>query len=317
MRRAAEMALSGAQRAANLTARLLAFSRRQALAPRPADLNAIMREMTELLQRTLGEETELAGVFAAGLWPVEIDANQLESAVLNLAVNARDAMPGGGELVLETANAVLEESQLGADGEVTPGQYVVLAVSDNGAGMSKETLARVFEPFFTTKETGRGTGLGLSQVYGFVKQSGGHVDVTSEVGEGTTIKLYFPRYTGAILDPLVAGLATAPRGRAEEVILVVEDNDDVRAYSVMVLEELGYAVVEATEGRRRASPFWADRCSKSICCLQHDIILFPAGTAGTWRRRRGPSGPICGFCSPPAIPAMRSSTTAGSTRVSN
>ncbi len=246
IRRAADMALQGAQRAASLTARLLAFSRRQPLAPKPVDLNLLVRDMTELLHRTLGEQVELEGVMAQRLWLAEIDPNQLESAILNLAVNARDAMPEGGKLTIETANTALDESYVARDSEVVAGQYVMISVSDNGVGMPRETLARAFEPFFTTKDVGKGTGLGLSMVYGFAKQSGGHVTIYSEVGLGTTIKLYFPRFLGeGVADD--AEEALPPPGQGEEVILVVEDSDDVRAYSVMVLRELGYNVLEAAD----------------------------------------------------------------------
>lgn len=245
--RAADMALQGAQRAAGLTERLLAFSRRQPLAPQTLDANLLVRDMTELLHRTLGEQIELEGVLTPRLWPIEADPNQLESAILNLAVNARDAMPEGGKLTIETANALLDEAYAEVDAEVVPGQYVSIAVSDTGAGMSKETLARVFEPFFTTKDVGKGTGLGLSMVYGFAKQSGGHVTVYSEEGQGTTVKLYFPRHRGEQVASAAPALASAPGSSEGETVLVVEDNDDVRAYSVMILSELGYQVIEAAE----------------------------------------------------------------------
>ncbi|HVJ52339.1 MAG TPA: ATP-binding protein [Aliidongia sp.] len=245
--RAVDMAMQGAQRAATLTARLLAFSRRQPLEPKPLDLNLVVRDSTELLHRTLGETIELEGVLAPRLWPVEIDQNQLESAILNLAVNARDAMPEGGKLTIETGNTMLDESYAATDTEVIPGQYAVLSISDSGTGMSKEVLGHVFEPFYTTKGAGRGTGLGLSMVYGFVKQSGGHVTIYSEEGQGTTVRLYFPRYRGDL--PVEGGSpdAGAPLGLKGEIILVVEDNEDVRAYSVMTLTELGYGVLEAAD----------------------------------------------------------------------
>jgi signal transduction histidine kinase len=246
IQRAAEMALVGAQRAASLTNRLLAFSRRQPLAPRPLELNLLVRDMTELLHRTLGETVELETVLASRLWAVEVDQNQLESAILNLAVNARDAMPEGGKLTIETANTALDQSYFERDAEVIPGQYVMVSISDNGTGMSRDTLARAFEPFYTTKDVGRGTGLGLSMVYGFVKQSGGHVTLYSEEGHGTTVKLYFPRYTGK-LDPLrEAPSRPVPQASDGEVILVVEDSDDVRLYSASILRELGYRVLEAS-----------------------------------------------------------------------
>jgi len=245
--RALDMSLHAAERAASLTSRLLAFSRRQPLQPTPTDLNILVRNMTDLLHRTLGEAVELEGVLTPRLWRVEVDQNQLESAILNLAVNARDAMPAGGKLTMETANTFLDASYSASDAEVLPGQYAVLAVSDTGVGMPKETVARAFEPFYTTKEVGRGTGLGLSMVYGFVKQSGGHVTIHSEPGQGTTVKLYFPRHTGAgAVEPMPE--APLPPASAGEVVLVVEDNEDVRAYSVMSLSELGYEVLEAGDG---------------------------------------------------------------------
>jgi signal transduction histidine kinase len=250
IRRATEMATQGAQRAASLTRRLLAFSRRQPLEPKPLDLNALVRDMTDLLHRTLGETIELEGVLAPRLWAVEADQNQLESAIINLAVNARDAMPGGGKLTIETANTLLDESYSAIDAEVVPGQYAMVAVSDTGCGMSRETLSRAFEPFYTTKEVGKGTGLGLSMVYGFVKQSGGHVAIYSEEGHGTTVKLYFPRHVGGATDIIAKPERTVPRASPGEVVLVVEDNDDVRAYSAMVLSELGYGVLEATDADR-------------------------------------------------------------------
>jgi signal transduction histidine kinase/DNA-binding response OmpR family regulator len=245
--RAVDMAYQGAQRAAHLTGRLLAFSRRQPLEPKPLDLNALVRDMTELLHRTLGEQTELEGVLAPRLWTVEVDQNQLESAIINLAVNARDAMPDGGNLTIETANTALDEGYAAVDAEVVPGQYVMVAVSDTGVGMPKDVIARAFEPFYTTKETGRGTGLGLSMVYGFVKQSGGHVTIYSEEGQGTTVKLYFPRYMGSAASQPGARQPVIPKSSDGEVILVVEDNDDVRAYSTMILSELGYVILEAPD----------------------------------------------------------------------
>ena len=243
--RALAMARHAADRAASLTSRLLAFSRKQALQPAPTDLNGLVRDMTDLLHRALGEQVELEGVLSPRLWRAEVDQNQLESAILNLAVNARDAMPGGGKLTIETANTYLDANYSAKDAEVVPGQYVMVSVSDTGSGIPKDVLSKVFEPFFTTKELGRGTGLGLSMVYGFVKQSGGHVTIYSEEGDGTCVKLYFPRYGGE--EPLEPAwqAADSPSAADDEVILVVEDNPDVRAYSVMCLTELGYRVVEA------------------------------------------------------------------------
>lgn len=244
--RALEMARHAAERAAGLTSRLLAISRRQPLEPKPSDLNAVVRAMTDLLQRTLGEQIELSGVLSPHLWTVEVDQNQLESAILNLAVNARDAMPAGGKLTLQTENVSLDARHDRPDAEVTAGEYVMIAVSDTGTGIPKEQIARVFEPFFTTKEVGRGTGLGLSMVYGFVKQSGGHIEISSEPSEGTSIRLYFPRHHGAAPPQRDARTADTPSAVDGEVVLVVEDDPDVRAYSVMMLRELGYEVIEAS-----------------------------------------------------------------------
>ena len=249
-KRALESALKGAERAAALTHRLLAFSRRQPLAPKPLDVDKLVAGMSDMLNRTLGEMIGVEVVTSPGLWRIEADPNQLENAILNLAVNARDAMPSGGTLSIETANARLDEEYSAAHAEVAPGQYVIIAVTDTGQGMSKDTLARVFEPFFTTKEVGKGTGLGLSQVYGFTKQSGGHIKVYSEAGQGTTVKIYLPRLISnaaaeAPAGSLTLGLELSP---SRETILAVEDDDDVRAYTVECLRDLGYRVLEAHDG---------------------------------------------------------------------
>jgi CheY-like chemotaxis protein len=241
-------ALDGARRAATLTQRLLAFSRRQPLDPKPLDANRLVTGMSELLRRALGESIRTEVVQAGGLWQIFADGNQLESALLNLAVNARDAMPEGGKLTIETANTYLDEAYAAANAEVTPGQYVLIAVSDSGVGMPAEVVARAFEPFFTTKEVGAGTGLGLSQVYGFVKQSGGHVKIYSEVGEGTVVKLYLPRLEGESALEAIKPIRPPVGGTREEVVLVVEDDDSVREHSTGMLRELGYGVLEAADG---------------------------------------------------------------------
>jgi signal transduction histidine kinase/CheY-like chemotaxis protein len=265
LRRAADLAWQGAQRAASLTERLLAFSRRQPLQPKALDLNQLVRDMTELLHRTLGETVELEGVLAARLWTVEVDRNQLESAILNLALNARDAMPEGGKLTIETSNTELDDSYVATDAEVLPGQYVAVCISDTGAGMSQETLSRVFEPFFTTKDAGRGTGLGLSMVYGFVKQSGGHVTLYSEPGQGTTVKMYFPRYFGEAVANETLSQDQVPGAAGQEFVLVVEDNDEVREFSSSVLRDLGYEVIEARE---------ADSAAKILRNEGHIDLMF-------------------------------------------
>jgi len=268
--RGLEMARQAADRATALTARLLAFSRRQPLKPEPADLNVLVRDMTDLLHRTLGETVELEGVLTPRLWPVEVDGNQLESAILNLAINARDAMASGGKLTIETGNALLDDRYVATDSEVVPGQYVMVAISDTGMGMDADTLTRVFEPFFTTKEVGKGTGLGLSMVYGFVKQSGGHVTIYSEPGKGTTVKLYFPRFTGEGAAHVEEKPVHAPLRAYGETILVVEDNEDVRAYSVMILTELGYGVLEAVDADEALPLLASDR---RIDLLFTDVVL--------------------------------------------
>ena len=249
MQRALDNAMRGAHRAASLTQRLLAFSRRQALNPKPLDLNKFVAGSADFLGRSLGEAIEIETVGAAGLWTVEIDSNQLEVALLNLAINARDAMPKGGKLTLEAANAILDREYCQSNPEVTPGQYVMLSVSDTGVGMSKDVLARAFEPFFTTKELGHGTGLGLSQVYGFVKQSGGHLKIYSEVAHGTTVKIYLPRHFGTDDDDQLIDGELLGQGENGENILIVEDDDDVRAYLTDVLRSLGYGVVNAGNGK--------------------------------------------------------------------
>ena len=244
--RAVDYAMRGAERAASLTQRLLAFSRRQPLDPTPVDVGRLVTGMSELLRRSLGEQIAIETVLAGGLWRVLVDANQLEVSILNLAVNARDAMPDGGKLTIETANTMLDESYAAQQSEVVPGQYVVVSITDSGSGMSREVQARAFEPFYTTKDIGQGTGLGLSQVYGFVKQSGGHVKLYSEPGMGTTVKLYLPRLLAAdeaVAEPAV--VEHAPRSTRGETVLVVEDDQDVRAHSTGILRELGYDVLEA------------------------------------------------------------------------
>lgn len=250
LKRLIEQALKGATKAADLTQRLLAFSRRQTLVPSVVDANKLVAEMSELLRRTLGGAIRLETVLAGGLWRVFADAAQLESAILNLAVNARDAMPDGGELTIETANCHLDEGYSRANPDVSVGPYVMIAVTDTGSGMTPEVQARVLEPFFTTKEVGKGTGLGLPQVFGFVKQSGGHLKIYSEVGHGTTIRIYLPRHRGAevIGNKVVGGEEELPRGRPEELILAVEDEEDVRLMSVGALRDLGYTVIHAADG---------------------------------------------------------------------
>ena len=240
-----ENAMHGAARAATLTKRLLAFARQTPLNPTALDVNRLLNGMSEFLQRALGEQIALEIVGAAGLWPVEADAAELEAAILNLAVNARDAMAEGGKLTIETSNSYLDDAYCRREPDIKSGQYVLIAVSDTGTGMPKEVIERAFEPFFTTKDSGQGTGLGLSQVYGFVKQSGGHVKIYSEPGEGTSVKMYLPRFAGEL--PRSRESKVEPsRGRLGECVLVVEDDADVRHYVVETLGMFGYDVLEAS-----------------------------------------------------------------------
>jgi signal transduction histidine kinase/ActR/RegA family two-component response regulator len=242
-------AIEGAQRAAQLTGRLLAFSRQQTLAPAALDANKLVGGMSELLRRTIGENLRVETVLSGGLWRAYADPGQLENAILNLCVNARDAMPDGGRLTVETSNGHLDDAYAAENGDVAPGQYVMVSVTDTGAGMPADVVARAFDPFYTTKGVGKGTGLGLSQVHGFVKQSGGHVKIYSEPGVGTTVKLYLPRDYGD--EPARGASAETPtilpRAKGEEIILVVEDEERVRHLSVDGLRELGYTVVQASD----------------------------------------------------------------------
>jgi PAS domain S-box-containing protein len=238
-----------AERSAALTHGLLAFSRRQALEPKPIDANRLVSGMSGLLGRILGEGIEIETVLAAGLWTVEADINQLENALMNLAVNARDAMPAGGKLTVETANTYLDDAYSKTHAEVTPGQYVMIAVTDTGVGMSEETIEKAFDPFFTTKEPGHGTGLGLSQVYGFIKQSAGHIKIYTELGQGTTVKLYLPRSAGPDIytREQSAGPAISVKSHSE-TILIVEDNELLLASVKTMLQEHGYRVLAAPSG---------------------------------------------------------------------
>lgn len=270
------MIRSAALRGAELTAQLLAYSRKQALRPQSLDVNRLVLRISEMLQRVLGEHIHIETVLAAGLWPALADAPQLESAILNLAVNARDAMPEGGKLTLETANFRLDEQYTALHTEVTPGQYVLLAVTDTGVGMGPDTIEHAFEPFFTTKEPGKGTGLGLSMVYGFVKQSGGHVKIYSEPGRGTSVKVYLPRGDRAAIAgdaPLAA--PTTPMGT--ETILVVEDEELVRRTAVAQLAVLGYRVTEAPDG---ASAMALLKGQEAFDLLFTDVVL-PGGIMGS------------------------------------
>ncbi|USI74544.1 response regulator [Sphingomonas morindae] len=275
--RAVESATTGAQRAATLTQRLLAFARRQPLAPKAIDANQLILGMADLLRRTLGETITLDLALARELWTIEADPNQLETAMLNLAVNARDAMAGGGRLGVRSENRTIDAAEAADLPGVRPGCHVVLAIEDSGTGMDATVLARIFEPFFTTKDVGHGTGLGLSMVYGFVKQSGGAVLVDSEPGRGTVVRLFFPRHQGAAAVPAArADPPAMPRG-AGETILVCEDDAEVRATSALALAELGYRVLEAEDGAA-ACRLLADPAER-IDLLFTDVVL-PGGMTG-------------------------------------
>jgi two-component system, NtrC family, sensor kinase len=264
-----ENAMHGAERAATLTKRLLAFSRQQPLNPALLDVNRALNGLSDFLRRALGEDVSLEIVGSGGLWPVEADAAELEAAILNLAVNARDAMPEGGKLTIEASNSYLDDSYCRRHADVRAGQYVQIAVTDTGSGMAKEVIDRAFEPFFTTKESGQGTGLGLSQVYGFVKQSGGHVKIYSEAGEGTTVKIYLPRFFGKASAAEQAAGAPS-RSRSGESVLVVEDDDDVRTYVVETLAALGYRVLEAAEADNALRLLDQDPC---VQLLLTDVVM--------------------------------------------
>ncbi len=244
-----DAAVDGARRAASLTRRLLAFARRQPLSPTVLDINRVLGDMSEMLRRTLGEQIVLETVVAGGLWRVNVDRQELEQAILNICVNARDAMPDGGKLTIESGNAHLDEAYAASNLEVSAGQYVMIAITDTGAGMSPEVRDKAFEPFFTTKDVGRGTGLGLSQVHGFLKQSGGHAAIYSELGVGTTVKLYLARTQLELsADDERAPVTTDVSGDPGTIVLVVEDEERVRSLSVASLRDLGYTVLHASSG---------------------------------------------------------------------
>jgi len=265
-----------ARRAAALTNRLLAFARRQPLTPKAIDINQLILSMSDLLKNTVGETVAIKTVLDPQVWTVRADPNQLENALLNLAANARDAMPQGGELIIETANIQLEASFEIGQVEAQAGPYALISVTDTGVGMATDIVERAFEPFFTTKEIGQGTGLGLSQVYGFVKQSGGHVRIYSELGAGTTLKIYLPRFTAAPPKTEAASSVVPEVPRGNEKILVVEDDDSVRAYSADALRELGYQVLEASDG---PSALDLLRRGANVAMLFTDIGL-PGGMTG-------------------------------------
>jgi signal transduction histidine kinase/ActR/RegA family two-component response regulator len=240
-----DLGVTSANRAAGLTHRLLAFSRRQSLDSKPVEINQLVTSMGELLQRSINESIALDMRLSDSLWTAEADRNQLESALLNLVINARDAMPNGGNLTVETSNRHLDSVFTAAYGTLQPGDYVELSVSDTGCGIPESVMGRVFDPFFTTKPIGQGTGLGLSMIYGFARQSGGHVTIHSEVEKGTTVSLFLPRFVGEMVVAEAVNPALLPFADAGETVLIVEDDPAVRVLVSAVLKELGYAYVEA------------------------------------------------------------------------
>ena len=270
-----DAATQGSLSAAKLTHRLLAFSRKQALEPVPLDLNKLISGMSEFLARTVGSPIAIETVLAGGLWPTLADPNQVENALLNLAVNARDAMPEGGKITIETANGYLDEAYAARFTEVTPGQYVVLSVTDTGTGIAPDILERVFEPFFTTKEAGTGTGLGLSMIHGFVKQSGGHIRIYSEAGHGTSVKIYLPRLAQEVAIAAVPkandlDLEPLTRAKPSETVLLVEDNEGVLDFACSVLEDLGYRVLIAKDAPEALRILEAEQ---RINLLFTDVVL--------------------------------------------
>jgi PAS domain S-box-containing protein len=285
--RANNAALMGAR----LTNRLLTFARRRKLEPAELDLNEQVLAMAELLRRTLGESVVLGTLLAPGLWRVRADPGEIENAVLNLAINARDAMPAGGKLIIETSNVVLDATDVAAEVGLAAGEYVRLAVSDTGAGMSHEVLARAFEPFFTTKEPGKGTGLGLSVIYGFVRQSGGHVTASSALGKGTTVTLYLPRVDAGAVETIAPARPASSAPMAREIILLVEDNAEVRAVTARRLRHLGYRVIEAESGARAIEILNAGR---KIDLVFSDVVM--PGMSGFelahWLASHQPSVPV-------------------------
>ena len=262
-------AMHGATRAATLTKRLLAFARQTPLNPSGIDVNRFLNSLSEFLQRAIGEDISLEIVGAAGLWSAEADPGELEAALINLAVNARDAMPEGGKLTIETSNAYLDDAYCRQQGDVQPGQYVLIAVSDIGAGIPEELVDKAFEPFFTTKQSGQGTGLGLSQVYGFVKQLGGHVKIYSEVGEGTTVKMYLRRHPEAATTEAEV-LSEPAHGNSGECVLVVEDDAEVRGYVVETLTGLGYDVLQAGDAEQALQLL---QRHKTVSLLLTDVVM--------------------------------------------
>jgi signal transduction histidine kinase len=266
-----DAALDGAMRGAELTQSLLAFSRRKRLDPRLIDLNARVDAVAKLLGRTLGERIEIVVSLGPDVWPVEVDAAQLDSCIVNVATNARDAMPEGGTLTIASRNEILDQDYARLNAGALPGEYALIEITDTGSGMSEATIERAFEPFFTTKGPGHGTGLGLSMAYGFVRQSGGHIKIYSEVGRGTTVRIYLPRARSAEFIEYAAPVRAAPFARGSETVLVVEDNDQMRATAVEQLASLGYRVIEAENGD--AALQILDQRDQPVHLLFSDLVM--------------------------------------------
>jgi nitrogen-specific signal transduction histidine kinase/CheY-like chemotaxis protein len=277
-----QSALGASLRGAELTRQLLAFARRQPLEPKVVAINERVAATMELLHRTLGGEIAIATSLAPDLWPAFVDPTQFESALVNLAINARDAMPDGGRLTIETVNEQLDEVYAQTNSDAMPGEYVMVAVSDTGTGMTPEVLARAFEPFFTTKQPGRGTGLGLSMVYGFTRQSRGHIKIYSELGHGTTVRLYLPRASRAGGERGAGAAEVVLPARGGERILVVEDNGDVRRVVVLQLRDLGYRVSEAANGEAALKLI---ESGEPLDLLFTDVVM-PGGMTGDELARR-------------------------------
>ncbi len=276
VRPAINSALKAAERGAALIRQMLAFSRRQVLNPQSVDINNLAGAMEDLLRRTLGDDIEIEMKRLAHLWPATADKGQVESALLNLAINARDAMPAGGKLTIETDNVHLDQEYAARNAEVAPGDYVMIAVTDTGRGMPPDVVERAIEPFFTTKDVGRGTGLGLSMIYGFAKQSGGHLKIYSEVGHGTTVRLYLPRQRADAPIKTLPSIPQSDHPRGGETILVVEDDELVRGFTVSQLRSLGYRVVEASDGPKAQKILEGDQ---SIDLMFTDVVM-PGGMTG-------------------------------------
>ncbi len=282
LRELVSSSIRSAERGTTLTKSLLAFSRQQALLPVTIDLNQAVGEVEDMLRRALGEAYEIRAIKAPDLWPVHVDPGQLQSAIINLVLNARDAMSEGGTVTLSTSNATLDADRARGEGDLTPGDYVLVSVADTGTGMSRDVIERAFVPFFTTKDVGKGSGLGLSMVYGFVRQSGGHVTIDSELGRGTAVRVYLPRHVDARSAASAGHAAMNLLPRGTETILVVEDNHDLRAVIRRQLERLGYPVLEAAHA---ADGLRVLRDNPGIAVVLTDVVM-PHGISGPELARR-------------------------------